>query len=447
MRSIVFFLIGLSIPILTHAQVRVKPSPSKGFEERISTYINNMTIVDTHEHLLSPSDFKERTTLDFMVLLQHYSALDLQSAGSPPIYKIRDDGSMSIQDKWEILKPSWEGSKNTAYNRASLLAADKLFEVDDINETTIELLSERINKAYQNENWINYVVEEKCKIDFLIQDMEDRSFGTDGFRYVKRLDDFVHLHTKEHIQWIAESQNMTVETLDDLVQALEKAFEKANEKGIVGIKTALAYDRILHFRDESREDAEKVFSKLMNSPGEYYYAFNEVRPLQDFMMHRLMDLARDHKLPVQVHTGLHINKNHIENSNPIHLTNLFFEYPDVKFILFHGSYPYGGELSAVAKNFPNVYIDMCWLYVISPSYSERYLHEWLETVPASKIMAFGGDYLNIENTFAHLLFAKQVVTNVLVDKVKSGYFSEAEAKEIAQMILHDNAVKILKLSK
>jgi predicted TIM-barrel fold metal-dependent hydrolase len=447
MKSIYFFLIWSSIPVLTTAQVRVKPSPSKGFEQRISAYIDNMTIVDTHEHLMSMSALKERTTLDFMVLLQHYSALDLQSAGSPPIYKIRDDAVLSIQDKWDILKPSWEGSKNTAYNRATLLAADELFGVDDINESTVELLSERINKAYQNENWINYMVEKKCKIDFLIQDSEDRSFGTDGFRYVKRLDHFVHIHAKEHIQSVAEEQNMRIETLDDLVQALEKAFENAKEKGIVGIKTALAYDRILHFRDESKEDAEKIFRKLMDSPAEYYYAFDEVRPLQDYMMHRLLDIARDNQLPVQVHTGLHINKNHIENSNPIHLTNLFFEYPDVKFVLFHGSYPYGGELSAIAKNFPNVYIDMCWLYVISPSYSERYLNEWLETVPASKIMAFGGDYLNVENAYAHLLFAKQLITKVLVDKVRSGYFSESEATGIAQMMLHDNAVNLFKLSK
>ena len=119
----------------------------------------------------------------------------------------------------------------------------------------------------------------------------------------------------------------------------------------------------------------------------------------------------------------------------------------MKFILFHGGYPFGGELAAVAKGFRNVYIDMCWLYIISPSYSERYLHEWLETVPASKIMAFGGDFRNVENIYGHLLFARQVVTKVLTEKVRDGYFSEDEALKIAQMILHDNAIRILNLDK
>jgi predicted TIM-barrel fold metal-dependent hydrolase len=119
----------------------------------------------------------------------------------------------------------------------------------------------------------------------------------------------------------------------------------------------------------------------------------------------------------------------------------------VKFILFHGGYPFGGELAAVAKGFKNVYIDMCWLYIISPSYSIRYLHEWLETVPASKIMAFGGDFRNVENVYGHLLFAKQIVTKVLTEKVRDGYFTEQEALKIAQLILHDNAVRILNLNK
>jgi hypothetical protein len=85
------------------------------------------------------------------------------------------------------------------------------------------------------------------------------------------------------------------------------------------------------------------------------------------------------------------------------------------------------------------------LYIISPSYSERYLHEWLETVPVSKIMAFGGDYQNVENIYAHLLFAKEIISRVLIEKVKSGYFTEKEALKVAQMILHDNAVNLFHL--
>jgi predicted TIM-barrel fold metal-dependent hydrolase len=157
-------------------------------------------------------------------------------------------------------------------------------------------------------------------------------------------------------------------------------------------------------------------------------------------------LALKYNKPIQIHTGLQAGDgNFIQNSNPALLANLFLKYRNVKFILFHGGYPYGGELASLGKNFRNVYIDLCWLYVISPSYSERYLHEWLETIPANKIMAFGGDYENVENIYGHLLFAKEIVGNVLVEKVKNRYFSEGEAIKVAQMMLHENAVNLFQL--
>jgi hypothetical protein len=88
---------------------------------------------------------------------------------------------------------------------------------------------------------------------------------------------------------------------------------------------------------------------------------------------------------------------------------------------------------------------MNWTYAISPTYSERYLSEWLETVPASKIMAFGGDQRCVENTYGQLVIAKKIISEVLIKKVRDGYLSEDEAKVVARMILHDNAVEFYNL--
>jgi predicted TIM-barrel fold metal-dependent hydrolase len=184
----------------------------------------------------------------------------------------------------------------------------------------------------------------------------------------------------------------------------------------------------------------------MSDSGSQPLDFEIVKPLQDYMMHRIIQLARKYDLPMQIHTGLQAGDgNIIANANPSHLNNLFLQYRDVRFLLMHGAYPYGGELSALAKNFQNVYIDMCWMYIISPSYSERYLHEWLETVPANKILAFGGDYHNVENTYGHALMARAVVSKVLIEKTASGYLTEEEATEIAGWILRDNAISFFKI--
>jgi len=350
-----------------------------------------------------------------------------------------------VMEKWNAIKPHWENSKNTAYNRVVLLTIKELFGIDKLDETTVELLSSKIREAYKTD-WFNYVVEEKCKADFVIVDGNDRSYGDPAkFRYVQRFG-YYGFSSKKDFENLAKQNGMKIQSVDDLTASLEKDFQKAVEKGFVAVKNGTAYSRTQFYDDVNKETAQKVFTKIQNS--ENPLPFDVVKPLSDYMWHRTIELARKYNKPIQIHTGLQAGDgNYIENSNPALLANLFLKYRDVKFILFHGGYPYGGELASLAKNFQNVYIDLCWLYIISPSYSERYLHEWLETVPANKIMAFGGDYHNIENVYGHLLFAKEIVANVLIEKVNDGYFSEEEAIKFANMMLHDNAVNLFKLAK
>ncbi len=448
MKTTILLFLSMAFTIGLQAQVQIKPLPRPGYEKRISDFISNMKVVDTHEHLEIQSGWMKPGKLDFMLLLQHYTYDDIRSAGMPKqmFGKLQTD-SLTVIEKWNILKPYWEATSNTAYSRAALLTADKLFDVKDLNEKTVEDLSAKIKKAYLTD-WYKYVLDKKCGIDYMVVDASDRSLGTTGpFRYVKKFD-YLSIDSKKRIEIISKRQNSDIKTLDDLVAALDKEFREAIKNGYVAIKTTVAYSRTLIFEDVKKAKAEEVLTKLLTSSNDAPFPFEEVKPLQDYLMYRILDLAALTNTPLQIHTGLQAGDgNYIQNSNPTLLANLFLKYRDVQFILFHGGYPFGGELASLAKNFRNVYIDMCWLYIISPSYSERYLHEWLETVPASKIMAFGGDFRNVENIYGHLLFAKQVVTKVLTEKVRDGYFNESEALRIAQMILHDNAIRILKLDK
>lgn len=442
------FLLAAAFLFSAKAQVQIRPLPGDGFDQRIRDFINQMKIVDTHEHLANPEGYSSNRKLDFMLLLHHYADDDIKSAGmSKPGFEKLMNHHMNVLEKWQAIKPYWEGSFNTAYNRAVLLAADSLFGIKNIDETTVEPLSEKIREAY-NTDWFNKVLKEKCNLEYIVVDGGDRSYGDQTmFRYVKRFD-YISIDSREKIATIALRQKAGIRTLHDLVNALGVEYYTAMEKGYVAVKIGVAYNRSLFFDDVKKNKAEEVFNKIMASPNDVVFPFDEVKPLQDYMTHRLLDLAKATDMPVQIHTGLQAGDgNIIENSNPALLANLFLKYREVRFILFHGAYPYGGELSTLAKNFRNVFIDLCWLYIISPSYSERYLSEWLETIPANKIMAFGGDFHNVEGVYGHLLLAKQVVSNVLTAKVKDGYFTEDEALRVAKMIFHDNAIEILKLDK
>jgi predicted TIM-barrel fold metal-dependent hydrolase len=432
---------------MIQAQVRIYPPAKEGFENRIRNYIDSLRVVDTHEHLMNPDGIAKSPMCDFTLLLHHYADDDIKSGGMQKAVfdGLLSDTSLTVMQKWNMIKPWWENSNNTAYNRVVLLTIKELFGIDKLDVTTVEMLSAKIKEVYKTD-WFNYVIEEKCKADFVIVDGNDRSYGDPAkFRYVQRFG-YYGFSSKKDFENLARQNEMKIQSVDDLTASLEKDFQKALEKGFVAVKNGTAYSRSQFYDDVDKETAEKIFTKIQNSQNPL--PFDSVKPLSDYMWHRTIELARKYNKPIQIHTGLQAGDgNYIENSNPALLANLFLKYRDVKFILFHGGYPYGGELATLAKNFQNVYIDLCWLYIISPSYSERYLHEWLETIPANKIMAFGGDYHNIENVYGHLLFAREIVANVLIEKVNEGYFSEDEAFKIAKMVLHDNAVNLFELNK
>ena len=100
MKSILLLIILGFFSLITGAQVQVRPLPSAGYEKRIVDFIDSMPVVDTHEHLMSPLKLKQKTSLDFMLLLQHYSADDIKSAGMlPQTFAMLLKDSLAIKKK------------------------------------------------------------------------------------------------------------------------------------------------------------------------------------------------------------------------------------------------------------------------------------------------------------------------------------------------------------
>jgi len=419
---------------------------------KIKSEIDKIELIDTHEHLMSKQE-RMKGTIDFFYMFSHYASSDLVSSGmsNKDLTFIRNPEN-SLEERWKLFYPYWEDIKNTGYAKALKIAAKGLYNINEINNSTYKELSRKITMS-NNEEWYDNVLKEKANIKKIIFDVINpddiglNDFEKGFFYKIGKFDHFVYITRKEHIKIIEKKHDKKIRTIDDFISVLDKEFGEAVDSGIVGIKSALAYARIIKYDDVKKEYANAVFNKILNLQNSERLSFEEAKPLQDYMMHQILQRAVTNKLPIQIHTGLlEGNGNRIMNSNPYHLVNLFFKYPKAKFIIFHGSYPFCNILSTLAKNFRNVYIDMCWMYIISESVTKRYLHEWIETVPSNKIMGFGGDYIFIEGTYAHSVMAKSIVAEVLTEKVKSGYFTVEEAIEFAQKILNKNALEIFKLN-
>jgi hypothetical protein len=163
--------------------------------------------------------------------------------------------------------------------------------------------------------------------------------------------------------------NQHITSLDEYLEAVYGVIQKCIEKGGIGFKDQSAYDRQISYDLVPKCEAEKLFNQVLSDPRSSL-GWPEHKPLSDFLFHQFMRFARDLDLPVQIHTG-HMagNYNQVAKTNAAYLTSVLELHKGVRFDLFHGNWPYLGDLLFLGKNYPNVALDLCWLHIIDPDYS------------------------------------------------------------------------------
>ena len=422
----------------------------------IKKRVNKIVVVDTHEHL--PPE-KERVGEEVDVLatfFQYYASADLISAGMPEeeFLKIWDT-SRSLSDRWMIFEPWWEKMRISGYARALEASARGLYGVEGISRDTYEALSKRM-KERNREGLYSWVLKEMSGIEVSILDTGLYDVDRSLFAPVLNFNDVLRASDRSAIEAIGLSMGGRIHTLNDLCRAVVARFDQLQGK-VVAVKIPAAYSRPLFFEKTTFSRAEEAFNKIFSMrlfkrvevppkgdkrvPADV--GADDLVPLQDYLVHLIVQEAERRRLPIQIHTGLQEgNENIVTHSKPTHLVNLFMEYRGAQFDIFHGGWPYSSELGALAKNFPNVYIDMCWMHIISDSRARSALSEWLDEVPANKIMGFGGDYAFVEGVYGHMVMAKENISRVLASKVDDGAFSLEEAKKYAMWLLRDNPKRL-----
>ncbi len=253
-------------------------------------------------------------------------------------------------------------------------------------------------------------------------------------------------HSGDGINTLCSLANRHITSLDEYLDALFSICQRLVEKGAVGFKDQSAYNRVIDFELAPRADAERLFNRVLgdrrNSLG-----WPEVKPLEDFVFHQFMRFARDLDLPVQIHTG-HMAGiyNRVDKTNAAHLAAVLELHKDVRFDLFHGNWPYLGDLLFLGKNYPNVSLDLCWLHIIDPEYAIQLLERSVMTLPHSKIHGFGGDYGDVpEYVAAHLQIARANIAAALARLVERGWLCEEEAIKLAADWLFNNPNRFFKL--
>ena len=435
--------------------------PASDLFNRLHTAIQSMPVIDCHEHVIGPEARPTRQE-PIAALLVGYVQSDLYSAAAGLKLSQADiaslfDHSLPTDDKWPLFQTVWKAAQHTAYARVTLLVLQHEYGQAELTRAALERVAEQLEG--RNEAWY-FRTFENAGIQVMLTDalgkwssptrldqfLRGEKTFPKQFLPLLPLPDFHPTQFGEAIPWVASLVNRSITSLDEFLEAVYEIFQRAIERGAIGLKDQSAYERDLSYGLPTKAEAERLFNHLLADP-RHALGWPESKPLNDYLFHQYMRFGRDLDLPVQIHTG-HMagNYNRVDKTNAALLTPVLELHREVRFDLFHGNWPYLGDLLFLGKNYPNVFLNLCWLHIIDPAYAGELLERSVFTLPHSKVHAFGGDYGDSpEFIAAHLRVAREVIAGSLAHLVERGWLSEEQALQVAADWLFNNPNRFFRL--
>ncbi len=417
--------------------------------ERMKQSLDSIAAIDTHDHLWEFDDLPGlRETAEgekVMNLASIWQNSYLSWFGVLPAWKPSD----SPLDWWHRAEPAFGDVRALGVYRYTLPAIRDLYDIEFETMTDDQAvnLSDRLTANYRDQRWLYEVITERANIEIVLNDPYWNPFDFEchyGFTAkVLRLNPLfrgfhpsefaiVRSNRHENPYDFARAREISVTSFDDYLAFIDQVFLLAKQAGIVGLKHSLAYERNLSFENVPRERAAEAFGRPRSelTPA-------QVKAFEDFLMWYLCELSARYDLPFQIHTG-HAR---IQGSNPMLLVDLIEANPKTRFSLFHGGIPWVGESAAIAMRHRNVYLDCVWLPTLSPVMARRALHEWLDLVPANRIL-WGADCNHAEGIYGATVVTREVLAEVLAERVDRGDLRFEDAEHIGRRILRENALDL-----
>lgn len=418
--------------------------------DELRAYIATIPLVDCHDHTQKAGP---RHTDAIQMLITGYFPSDMQSASSERQVAELLDASRSLKERWELLEPIWKRTCHTGYAQVTRRVMQHFYGEPALTLDALERMQKRLLDL-TDETVFDSILEQAgiaVRLEDVWPDIKEVLDGTYRLsprgRLIISLPAMHAIRDYNSVQQLMAPIKRTVTTLDEYLDGCRQIFEGCKAFGAVAFKDQCAYTRSLAFQNPTRAEAEAVFNWFMADPRRSAGYPEGCQPLDDYLFHCFMRMARDMDLPVQIHTGHMAGiRNDIVKTNAIGLTSLLELHRETRFDIFHANWPYSGELLYLGKNYPNVTLDFCWANIIDPVYCQNLFKQILSAVPHGKIHAYGSDYGGLaERAWAHAEIARDNIAIALAEMVEMEYLGLDEAKEVAYCWMFGNANRFFRL--
>jgi hypothetical protein len=393
--------------------------------------IQKMPVIDCHEHL-PPEAQQLESNVDVFTLFAHYTRTDFLAAGmAAEDYGRMVDPEVNLDERWKQYSPYIAHVRHGSYARPAFLAARDLYDEGGIHDGNYRRLSEKMQAAHKPGLYDDFLGK-RCGIEMAAtQGGEPTAYECDMFRVVSRVNGQTLITGKEDLDQKAKEIGLGDRfTLAEYTQAGESWMEKQAADGCIGFKEIAG-----PYVAATEADAERGFADIR--AGKPIAPCGRGNPLlHSFLAERVCRTAGRLGLPVAVHAGMWADFRQLD---AVHWIPVFEKHPETRFELYHLSMPHTRDAIVIGKNFPNVWLNLCWCHVISQQWSIAALDELLDLVPVNKIFAFGGDYTRpYMKVYGHLQMARENVAAVLGRRIDAGSMDEEEALRLARLWFYEN---------
>ena len=334
-----------------------------------------------------------------------------------------------------------DGSGSNSFVRALVTGLGDLYGLEDgITPENWEALDAEIRRRHADSGWAGEVMR-RAGVERIVTDpyLEPSarcsegsgrrvSIGGASQRAGSRLAPEVRDHNGNSGHDFARALGAELDTFDDYVAFLEYFVDTLGDSAPGRPEERSRLRPRSPFRRARRGARPPRVEKEAPSP-------EEQKAFGDYVVDRLCALAGERGVPIQMHLGTAL----IRGSHPMYAAGLVERHPGTRFLLMHLGYPWSRDLLGMAFVYRNIWLDLTWSFMLSPSHFKLALHEAIEILPDESRLMLGGDGWHVEESYGALALGRRLIGEVLHERMQAGFLSEEGSRRLARRILHENA--------
>jgi hypothetical protein len=415
--------------------------------------LNEVKVIDPHCHLRL-----EKPSADSLadVVLYHHlwvemvssgmSRYEVTQAGLP--HEVADPGLPPLERVRRALKYLKTVRNTTLSLFLRWILADLYQFQAELDDSNLEKLFEVAQKRAADGLWQEEVLRRRCGIEASISVMpKGKPYST---RILKGREGFLewpgYYGQRTPAEWLRAVEAGFGRELHTAQDYRDYARQSIDQQPIHDFKFIGLFAPV-HFNHESVTD-ERITDLIKRVKAGLPVSQADIGRLAYFGMLAILDTLRSTPLrTIQLITGTEV----LEPFGPLTawqgglcgaLGRLATLYEDFHFNVSSASDAFTQDLGILAKHLPNISVAGYWWHMFYPFYIKKSLETRLDMVPANKIIGFFSDAYHCEWCYPKLKLVKQIVADILTERVERGWYTLDMCSDIITKIFYENPKKI-----